>query len=51
MTSAKNDPKRKSVLEDKEKFGKSEDADKLAHMGTKPGEKADRSKASEPQKK
>jgi hypothetical protein len=51
MTSAKDDAKRKSVLEDKEKFGKSEEADKLAHMGSKPDEKPGRSKASEPRKK
>jgi hypothetical protein len=35
----------KSVLEDKEKFGRSGDEEKLGHMGSKPGASQDRDRA------
>jgi hypothetical protein len=37
MPSTKDDRKKKSVLEDKEKFETSQASEKLSHMGDKPG--------------
>ena len=37
MDKSKDDKKKTSVLEDKEKFGTSHEDEKLAHMGQKPG--------------
>ena len=46
MNQSKQDRKRTSVLEDREKFGDTRAEEKLSHMGSKPSRGSDQARSS-----
>jgi hypothetical protein len=46
MNQSKQDRKRTSVLENREKFGDTRAEEKLSHMGSKPSRRRDQARAS-----
>ena len=46
MNQSKQDRKRTSVLEDREKFGGNRAEEKLSHMGSKPSRSSDKARSS-----
>ena len=46
MNQSKQERKRTSVLEDKEKFGDTRSEEKLSHMGSKPSRSSDQARSS-----